>query len=68
MLSDAQPSSEFIRVALKRAIVKMALKAEYDHIEPGALDVLVEMFFNIMGNIGFLTTSLPNLARGHWPL
>ena len=62
MLSDAQGSIEFIRCAVKRAIVKMAIKAEYDHIEPAALDSLADMFLDIMSNIGFKTKEFSELG------
>lgn len=62
MLSDAQSSIEFIRCAVKRAIVKMTLKAEYDHIEPAALDSLADIFLDIMSNIGFKTKEFSELG------
>ena len=62
MLSDAQPSTEFIRDVIKRAVVKMALKLEYDHIEPDALETLAEMFLTTLGNIGFQTKEFTELG------
>ncbi len=62
MLSDAQSSTEFIRCAVKRAIVKMAIKSEYDHVESVALDSLADIFLDIMSNIGFKTKEFCELG------
>ena len=62
MLSDAQPSTEFIRDVIKRAIVKMALKLEYENIEPDALETLAELFLTTLGNIGFQTKEFTELG------
>ena len=40
----------------------MTLKAEYDHIEPAALDSLADIFLDIMSNIGFKTKEFSELG------